>query len=497
LHKNMNPGRYQFHITPSAGKPWILTIEKSLIRIGRSGDCDLTLEDNAVSREHCCVTFTSDSLILEDCNSFNGTFVNDQRITRTLLKPRDKIRVGFSEILLILVPEKEQTEPHKIAKGPPQEPILIPLVPPNEPQPNILVTHPDCSSIENLITPLKDCGAIIETAASSDAVNTILAEKHPDCIILDAQIPDVLGLCREVRSQNKAGPIIILAQETSRPEIIALLKTGADDVLMHNDGGELLIRVRSMLELNRLRQKEHIPPTGPVDQEADDKLKEAERFKRLKKYLSPQIVSAVMSAEQSRILKPTRREITVVFSDLRNYTRFSETSEPEEVIAMLNDFHVGFGEIILEYNGTLEHFAGDAIMVFFGAPTPSEDHARRAVAMVVEARKRLKELTAKWQKLGYTLDIAFGISTGYVFVGTIGFEGRMDYAAIGNTTNLASRLCSAAKGGQILISRKTLFYVEDMVEVEEIGALEVKGFSEPVMAYNVLGLKPDCQPCFS
>ena len=141
------------------------------------------------------------------------------------------------------------------------------------------------------------------------------------------------------------------------------------------------------------------------------------------------------------------------------------------------------------FDGTLERFAGDGVMVFFGAPVPFKDHARRAVAMAVAARERLVDLRAKWNKLGYSLDISFGISTGYVYVGNIGFEGRMDYAAIGKTTNLAARLCAAAKGGQILISRKTLFQVEDLVEVEEIGGLEVKGFSEPVMAYNVIGLK--------
>jgi adenylate cyclase len=161
---------------------------------------------------------------------------------------------------------------------------------------------------------------------------------------------------------------------------------------------------------------------------------------------------------------------------------------------MLKDFHALYGEIIFRYDGTLERFAGDGVMVFFGAPVPFADHARRAVAMAVEARERLVGLKTKWEKLGYSLDISFGISTGYVYVGNIGFEGRMDYAAIGKTTNLAARLCAAAKGGQILISRKTLFQVEDLVEVEEIGALEVKGFSHPVAAYNILQLKGPYTP---
>jgi adenylate cyclase len=493
----MKPERYQFHITSSAGKSWIFTPQKPLFRIGRSAECDVTLEDGAVSREHCLITFTPEGILLEDLNSFNGTFVNGQRIVRTQLKPRDKIQVGFSEIILALAPEKEQTERRKAAERPPQKTILMPLVPPDEPPPNILVVHPEPASIEDLITPLKQGGAIIKSADSLEAVDTILNEQHPDCIILWARSPEALDFCRKVRSLSKEAAVVLLADKISWPEIVSLVQEGADDVLVRGDGEEMLIRARSLIKLSRLRCQESKIPREQPPQEIVHELQEMERFKRLKKYLSPQIASAVLSAEQSKVLKPTRQEITVVFADLRNYTRFSETSEPEEIIAILNDFHARFGEIILRYNGTLEHFAGDAIMVFFGAPVHFEDHARRAVAMVVEARDQLKDLTIKWQKLGYTLDIAFGVSTGYVFVGTIGFEGRKDYAAIGKTTNLASRLCSAAKGGQILISKKTLFFVEDMVEVEEVGALEVKGFSEPVMSYNVLGLKPGYQPSFS
>ncbi len=248
-----------------------------------------------------------------------------------------------------------------------------------------------------------------------------------------------------------------------------------------------------MLELRRLRE-EASATHAQMEKRVSDDVSEAERITRLKRYLSPQLVAAVLSGEESHVLKPTRQEVTIVFSDLRNYTQFSEVSEPEEIISMLKDFHALYGEIIFRYDGTLERFAGDGVMVFFGAPVPFADHARRAVAMAVEAREHLIGLRTKWEKLGYSLDISFGISTGYVFVGNIGFEGRMDYAAIGKTTNLAARLCAAAKGGQILISRKTLFQVEDLVEVEEIGALEVKGFSHPVAAYNVLRLQTPFTP---
>ena len=266
-----------------------------------------------------------------------------------------------------------------------------------------------------------------------------------------------------------------------------------DEVLRQPDPTELQVRLRNMLELHRLR-KEATSLNSQMEKRVSEDVSEAERITRLKRYLSPQVVAAVLSGEESHVLKPTRQEVSIVFSDLRNFTHFSETSEPEEIMAMLGDFHGLYGEIIFQYDGTLERFAGDGVMVFFGAPVRFKDHASRAVAMAVAARERLVDLRKKWKKLGYALDISFGISTGYVFVGNIGFEGRMDYAAIGKTTNLAARLCAAAKGGEILISRKTLFQVEDLVEVEETGALEVKGFSEPVMAYNVLRLKTPFTP---
>ena len=288
-------------------------------------------------------------------------------------------------------------------------------------------------------------------------------------------------------------PIVLLLHGEPWTEAQPLIRSGVDEILHHQDFTEFQVRIRNMIEMNRLR-KEAILVTSQVEKRVSEDVSEAERITRLKRYLSPQLVAAVLSGDESHVLKPTRQEVSIVFSDLRNYTHFSETSEPEEIIAMLSDFHALYGEIIFQYDGTLERFAGDGVMVFFGAPVPFKDHARRAVAMAVAAQERLVDLRTKWNKLGYTLDISFGISTGYVYVGNIGFEGRMDYAAIGKTTNLAARLCAAAKGGQILISRKTLFQVEDLVEVEEIGALEVKGFSEPVMAYNVLRLKAPFTP---
>ena len=511
---------YQLHISPSVGKRWTYAVELPLIKIGRAPHCELVIDDPLVSREHCLLQMKSEAPFLEDLNSANGTLVNEQRITQARLKVGDKIRLGLSEILVDTIPEPdsgglrgaqperaekpEPARPENTATGKPRKPepaaepaaapppksppVAIALVSKNQKPPVILVVHPQCSQIENLLHPLTVSGAVVLRAADAEQVHSTLSESIPDCILLCSHSERTLDICQEIKSHPQAGPIVLLIHEERWEDAAALLLAGADEVLHQPDPTELLVRLRNMLELNRLR-KEATLLTSQVEKRVSNDVNEAERITRLKRYLSPQLVAAVLSGDETHVLKPTRQEVTIVFSDLRNYTHFSETSEPEEIISMLSDFHALYGEIIFKYDGTLERFAGDGVMVFFGAPVPFKDHARRAVAMAVAAREHLVDLRTKWKKLGYSLDISFGIATGYVFVGNIGFEGRMDYAAIGKATNLAARLCAAAKGGQILISRKTRFQVEDLVEVEDIGALEVKGFSEPVMAYNVLNMK--------
>jgi class 3 adenylate cyclase/pSer/pThr/pTyr-binding forkhead associated (FHA) protein len=559
---------YQFQIIPSVGKRSIFTVEKPLIKIGRTPHCDLVINDPLVSREHALLQVKAGEITLEDLNSANGTLVNDQRITRIVLRPGDKIRLGLSEMVLEALPDQEDasaagtsavgtgkkgeplpvqetpsaippqtnTTPSEPAPGPRKpgpeqdsvrevqppapsateppvprggtvqsvpeetpasapEPLVpsIPLVSPNQDPPVILVIHPGCPKMKRQLEPLAAAGVKIKEAADRDQVRAALQGSHPDCILLCHRMAAPLELYQELRSQFPNIPLALLLHGEPWAETLSLIRSGVDEVLHHQDFTEFQVRVRSLVKMNRLRQ-ETVLVTSQVEKRVSDDVSEAERINRLKRYLSPQLVAAVLSGEESHVLKPTRQEVTIVFSDLRNYTQFSEVSEPEEIISMLKDFHALYGEIIFRYDGTLERFAGDGVMVFFGAPVPFADHARRAVAMAVEARERLVGLKTKWEKLGYSLDISFGISTGYVYVGNIGFEGRMDYAAIGKTTNLAARLCAAAKGGQILISRKTLFQVEDLVEVEEIGALEVKGFSHPVAAHNILQLKGPYTP---
>jgi class 3 adenylate cyclase len=181
--------------------------------------------------------------------------------------------------------------------------------------------------------------------------------------------------------------------------------------------------------------------------------------------------------------------VTVVFLDLRGFTAFAETAEPEEVMSVLREYHAEMGRLILEHEGTLERFTGDGMMVFFNDPVPVENPAERAIRMAIAMRDSVRELRVKWKKRGVDLDLGVGIAQGYATIGAIGFEGRMDYGAIGTVTNLAARLCGEAKPGQVLVSQRMLGMVEDLVDAGEVGELSLKGFSKPVSAFNITSLK--------
>jgi len=215
----------------------------------------------------------------------------------------------------------------------------------------------------------------------------------------------------------------------------------------------------------------------------------AEQLSRLKRFFSPQLAELIVAGGAEDPLKTHRREVTVVFLDLRGFTMFAEQVEPEEVMGVLREYHGEMGKLILEHDGTLERFTGDGMMIFFNDPVPVPNPAERALRMALAMRERVHELSKKWRKRGYDLALGIGIAQGYATIGAIGFEGRWDYGAIGTVTNLAARLCGEAKGEQILASLRVVGEVEDMVETEEIGPLTLKGFHKPVPAFSVLGLK--------
>jgi class 3 adenylate cyclase len=217
-------------------------------------------------------------------------------------------------------------------------------------------------------------------------------------------------------------------------------------------------------------------------------VEELQRMNRLKRYLSPQIAETIMS-ENEDVFKSHRREITVVFLDLRGFTAFSDSAEPEEVMEVLRGYHAQMGKLVFDYGGTLERFAGDGIMIFFNDPIPCADHTEKAVRMALDMQRKVEELRKDWLKGGYDLDLGIGLAAGYATLGNIGFEGRMDYGAIGNVTNLAARLCAEAKPRQVLTNQKTLSKIEHLVEIEPLEELQLKGVSRPVAAFNIVKLR--------
>ncbi|HLY66386.1 MAG TPA: adenylate/guanylate cyclase domain-containing protein, partial [Chloroflexota bacterium] len=263
---------------------------------------------------------------------------------------------------------------------------------------------------------------------------------------------------------------------------------GADDfVLKPFNHAELLARVKSLLRVKQA-QDELAELNRTLEARVTEQVGELDRLGQLRRFLSPQLANLVNAGDES-LLESHRRQIAVVFTDLRGFTDFSETAEPEDAMDVLREYHEAMGAQIHRYDGTVGFFAGDGLMVFFNDPMPCDDPAVRAVRMAAGMRDDMDRLTAAWEKRGFELGWGAGLHFGYATLGRVGYEGRWDYTAIGSVVNQASRLCAEAKPGQIIISQRVLADVEDLAEVTHIGDFELKGFHKPVAAYNVAQLK--------
>jgi adenylate cyclase len=321
-----------------------------------------------------------------------------------------------------------------------------------------------------------------------------------DLILLDVMMPEMNGyqVLEQLKSEPSLRdiPVIVLSALDEIGSVVRCIELGAEDYLPKPFDPVLLrARIGACLEKKRLRDQEIRLRSQleewnkTLEQRVQEQVTQLERLSRLKRFFSPQLAELIVAGGADDPLKTHRREVTVVFLDLRGFTAFAESSEPEEVMGVLREYHSAMGKLIIEHEGTLERFTGDGMMIFFNDPVPVTNPAERAIRMALAMRERVKELAAKWRKLGYELGFGVGIAQGYATIGGIGFEGRWDYGAIGTVTNLASRLCGEAKPSQILVSQRLLGTVEEVVEVEPVGELSLKGFQRAVTAHNILRLK--------
>jgi adenylate cyclase len=363
--------------------------------------------------------------------------------------------------------------------------------------PRILVVDDMPANVHILQLRLKAQGYEVLTASDGDAALTAVREGQPDLILLDVMMPRVDGLevCRRLRADPSFPftPIIMITAKADPKDVVAGLEAGGDEYLTKPvDQVALVARVKSMLRIKELHDSVEAMAAQlaewnrTLEERVQSQVTQLDRLSRLKRFFSPQLAELIVDGNAGDPLATHRREVTVVFVDLRGFTAFAETAEPEEVMGVLREYHAAMGALILAHEGTLERFAGDGMMVFFNDPVPVPDAPARAVQMALAMRERAGELGTRWRKRGHELDIGIGIAQGFATIGAIGFEGRLDYGAVGTVTNLAARLCGEAKPGQILVSQRLLGAVEELADAEPVGDLPLKGFVRPVPTFNVL-----------
>jgi class 3 adenylate cyclase/CheY-like chemotaxis protein len=366
--------------------------------------------------------------------------------------------------------------------------------PESETPTRILVVDDLAANVRLLEAILEPAGySVLSASSGPEALERVVAEL-PDLVLLDVQMAGMNGyeVCRRIRENEATAliPIVMVTSHDSEARIDGI-RAGADDfVTKPFDQQELLLRVRSLVRIKRYHDTiraqaaELAEWNRTLEARVAGQVEELARMARLRRFLSPTLAEVVMERGDS-VLESHRRELAVLFADLRGWTDFSTATEPEEVMSVVGSYHAAMGELISRYDATVGWFAGDGLMVWFNDPIPCEEPAERAVRMAVEMREAMSALTAGWRKRGHELDFSIGVALGYATIGRIGFEGRYDYGAVGSVLNLASRLCDAAEPGQIVVSQRVLAEVEDFVETQPLGKLELKGFGKPVDAFAV------------
>jgi len=368
----------------------------------------------------------------------------------------------------------------------------------------ILAVDDQPQNLRLLDAVLAPRGYQIVTASSGEQALEKLRQAVPDLVLLDVVMPGIDGyeVCRRIRDNPATAflPVVMITASGDQ-EKISSIRAGADDFVSKPfNQGELLARVASLARVKRYHDT--------INQQADElrrwnaelesrvqaQVEDLQRVNRLRRFLSPQLVELVIDSGNEDFLRSHRREIVVVFCDLRGFTSFAESSEPEEVMGVLHEYHEALGVLIFAYGGTLERFTGDGLMVFFNDPLPVDDAPERAVRMSVAMRERVRVLAEGWQRRGHDLALGIGIAQGFATLGRIGFEGRFDYAAIGSVTNLAARLCGAAGPWQVLASQRVFHAAEPVADGKQIGELDLRGFSRPARVFEITSVNQQQKP---
>jgi adenylate cyclase len=365
--------------------------------------------------------------------------------------------------------------------------------------PRILVVDDNETNRDILITRLRVHGYELIQAADGEEALAAVQEHLPDLVLLDIMMPRLDGIeaCRRLKADGALPfiPVILVTAKADTRDIVSGLEAGADEYLTKPiDQHALVARVKSMLRIKAMHDELEAQRAElgvwnlSLESRVAEQIIEIERIGRLKRFLAPQVADLIISSRNESILESHRRNVAVLFCDLRGFTAFAEMAEPEDVMSLLREYHTCLGSLIHRNGGTLERFTGDGLVVVFNDPLPCPDPSLQAVRVAIEMRTAIEISLARWRKLGHDLGFGVGIAYGYATLGCIGFEGRLDYTAIGSVVNRAARLCGEAQSGQILVDVEVHSAIEGIATVSKVEELSLKGFKRPVKAFNIRDL---------
>ena len=362
----------------------------------------------------------------------------------------------------------------------------------------ILVVDDVPQNVRLLEAVLVPQGYDVVSATDGQAALEIVASAKPDLVLLDVMMPppDGYEVCRRLREVEETAVLPVIMVTASTTEKTKVIEAGADDLIAKPfNHDELLARVGSLLRIKRYhdtitaQSAELLELNRTLEDRVEAQVLELERTRKLRRFLSPQLADALVSSGDDSILRSHRRNVSMLFADLRGWTNFVDAVEPEELMQVLREFHDTVGGLVSRFDATVGFLEGDGVQLFFNDPHEVPDGPLRAVRLACALREEMATLTPLWRKRGYDLDMGAGIALGHATCGEVGFEGRSDYAAIGAVTNLAARLADEATAGQILITQRLHAEVEDEIEVEPVGELTLKGFRRPIPALNVIAVR--------